>query len=803
MSDIEANELTALLLNPSGRIIAWNERCDYVFGTSGMAVLRQPFTTLLAHTEQRQRFEQLFLSLRTNPCIQPESVFDAMLSDGSKVPCRFRLIPQLGRNGAFLGCILLAAQDRGDAGQVARLPLSTFRDYIAGPLYVIGQDGHIVLWNKHVERVTQLRPEELASAHAIELFNGTDRAVVAQKIQQVFELDAEVQVEASVQARDGSSTPFLFSGVRLQCGQTAYLVGMGIDLTERRQQEAMLRLRDRALHASSNGIVIGRRAGRDNPIEYVNPAFVRITGYTADEVIGRDLRFMAAPGLDEAERAMLRAAISEQREVRVVLRNLRKNGEIFWNELTITPVTGEQDKVSHFIGVINDVTATKQRTALLEHEVNHDALTGLANRNLMWDRLDQALRQAQRNKTLVATLLLDLNNFKKINDTLGHEAGDEVLTVVAKRLQAAVRDVDTVARLSGDEFVLVLIDQPSLRFTTQMIERLRCGLSKPVVFDSKEIPVSASIGVSLYPHDGCTVTELVHAADVAMYHAKQCGMQGAHYFSADMKSASEAKQLLETHLRSAVDKDEIELRYQPKLCLHSGKVVGIEALLRWRHPVRGLLLPEAFLADAEDNGAIIPIGMRVCELACELISQLRQCGWPTLPVSINVSYRELSQPDYIANIQQRLARYQIDPACLEIELREESMMRNPALAAERSLAIHDLGVRFAIDNFGAGQSNLACLEKLPIAHLNLSAACVRQIGDLGSNGNMAKTLIDIAHNLQFMVVAEGVETLAQANFLRETGCDQLQGSYFSVPLERAALDLLLSGKAAISRAPPA
>lgn len=802
MSDIEANELTALLLNPSGRIIAWNDRCEHVFGTNGQAVLRQPFMTLLAHAEQRQQFEQMFLALRTNPCIQPEVVFDTVLGDGNAMPCRFRLMPQLGKNGAFLGCILLAAQDSGDAGQVARLPLSTFRDYIAGPLYVIDQDGHLVLWNKHVERVTQLLPEELATVGAMELFDGIDRALVAQKIQQVFEQDTEVLVEASVLARDGSSTPFLFSGMRLQTGRAVYLVGMGIDLTQRRQQEAMLRLRDRALHASSNGILIARCAGRDSSIEYINPAFSRITGYVADEVIGRDPRFMAAPGLDEAERAKLRSAIAEHREVRVVLRNLRKSGEIFWNELTVTPVTGEYGKVSHYIGVINDVTAAKQRTALLEHEVNHDALTGLANRNLMWDRLDQALRQAQRNKTLVATLLLDLNNFKKINDTLGHEAGDEVLTVVAKRLQAAVRDVDTVARLSGDEFVLVLIDQPSLRFTTQMIERLRCGLSKPVVFDSKEIPVSASIGVSLFPHDGCTVAELVHAADVAMYHAKQCGKQGVHYFSADMKSASEAKQLLEANLRSAVDKDEIELRYQPKLCLHTGNVVGIEALLRWRHPERGVLLPEAFLADAEDNGAIIPIGMRVRELACELISQLRQSGWPTLPVSINVSYRELSQPDYIANIKQHLARYQIDPACLEIELREDSMMRNLLLAAERARAMQELGVRFSIDNFGAGESNLACLEKMPIAHLNLSASCVRQIGNGGSNGNMAKTLIDIAHNLQFTVVAEGVETSAQADFLRETGCDQLQGSYFSVPLERAALDLLLSGKAAIARAPP-
>lgn len=802
MYDTQATEFAALLLNASGRIATWSARCDQVFGTCGTTVLRQPFTSLLAGSEQCQSFEKLFTALRTEPSVLPEVTLDMRSTDGRGVACRLRLIPQFGRGGALLACIVLAERDQGDAAKVARLSLMAFRDIFAGPLYVIDASGHFVLWNRHVERATQLSPDELAVISAAALFDGDDKLLIARKIQEVFELGAEVLVEASLRARDGSTTPFLLSGTRWQCGLSMYLVGIGVDLTQRRLQEAMLRLRDRALHASSNGIVITRCAGRDNPIEYINPAFARITGYTEKEVLGRDARFMAAPGLDDKERNLLRAAICEHREISVVLRNTRKNGELFWNELTITPVADERGAVSHFIGVINDVTASRQRTAHLEHKVNHDALTGLANRNLLWDRLDQAVHQAQRNKSLVATLLLDLNNFKKINDTLGHDAGDEVLTVVAKRLQSAVREVDTVARLSGDEFVLVLTDQPSLRYTMRMVERLRRALSKPVAFDSVEIPVSASIGVSLFPHDGASVADLVHAADIAMYHAKQGGKGDAQYFSPDMKSTTEAKQSFEASLRDAVANGEIELLFQPKLCLHTDQIAGIEALLRWRHPVRGLLLPESFLAEAEENGAIIPIGERVCDLACDLLAHLRQSGMPALPVSINVSYREFSQADFLPHIRRKLEQFQVAPACLDIALREEYLMRNPLLATERAHEMQAMGVHFSIDNFGAGESNLAYLEKLPISNLNLSPNCVREICNQGLHGTLAKTMIDIAHNLQFSVVAEGVETPAQATFLRATGCDQMQGRYFSAPLARSALDQLLAHHANAAEAAP-
>jgi diguanylate cyclase (GGDEF)-like protein len=263
---------------------------------------------------------------------------------------------------------------------------------------------------------------------------------------------------------------------------------------------------------------------------------------------------MAAPGMDNNERQQVREAIAARRPVNVVFRNMRKNGELFWNDLSITPVQDEHGETTHFIGVIMDVTATKQRTAHLEHEVNHDPLTGLANRNLLWDRLEQALHLSQRQKSMVGIVLIDLNNFKNINDSFGHEAGDVVLKVVARRLQASVRDSDTVARLSGDEFVLVLVNQPTLRFTLRMIERLRQGLTQPVSFMHKEIAVGASLGVAVYPHDGITAPDLVRSADVAMYHAKATGRNEIYFFSNDMKSTSEARERLDSGMSHAIER---------------------------------------------------------------------------------------------------------------------------------------------------------------------------------------------------------------------------------------------------------
>jgi diguanylate cyclase (GGDEF)-like protein/PAS domain S-box-containing protein len=688
--------------------------------------------------------------------------------------------------------------DATEAERVARTPLASVVDLFPGTFFAINRDGRFVLWNHNMERMLELMPDELAATRAVDLVDLPQRPLFLDSMRRVFEHGEELQLEVEYVSKSGKETPFLLRGTRIRCDGDDYLFGLGIDIAERRAREGHLRLRERALHAASNGIVITGSSGSsghgaDNLIEYVNPAFERITGYPADEVIGLDPRFMAAPGMDDNERAALRQGIAARSTVNVVLRNRRKNGELFWNDLNITPVQDEHGAVSHFIGVINDVTALKQRTARLEHEVNHDPLTGLANRNLMWDRLEQALHLAGRQKSLVATVLIDLNNFKNINDTFGHEAGDAVLKVVARRLQASVRDSDTVARMSGDEFVLVLANQPSLRFTLRMVERLRQSFAIPVAFGGHEIPVGASVGVSLYPHDGNTAVELVRAADVAMYHGKGNGHNDVNFFSGNMKASTEAKRKLDAELRDALERDELFLLYQPRVAVHSGRMTGLEALLRWHHPEHGVLPPGHFLAEAEESGLIIEIGRRVLDQACAFAGQVAAIRIDKLggsvPVTVNVSYREYSQPGFVAGLAERLARHRLAPGSLQLDMRIEGLIRNPTLGRELAEQLRELGIGLSVDGFGTGLCDLGYLQQLAATQVKLARGTAHSADDDG--GAITKSLVDIGHNFNMQVVGEAVETRPQMEYLTALGCDQLQGIWFSEPLPAEAAQRLL------------
>jgi len=779
----------ALVTDAAGRIGSWNAACEELFGRSARDALGHPLSELLAgtcHAQLDQRWNAF-----PHQCDAQE--ISLVRPDGVSRRAALTMVPMYGADGALCGSIAFFEPDDGesDTAMVRRMPLSSVIDVLPGTFYLIRPDGSFALWNRTLEQVTGMNAQEVGRANALDMYDGTEQRIIAGKMREVFEENDKVFVEANYLDKYGNGTPYLLCGARISCRGHVYLCGMGLDITQRRAQEETLRLRERALHATSSGLVITRCDGKDNPIEYVNPAFTRISGYRVDEAIGRDSRFMAAAGLDEDQRDRLRAAIRERREVNVVMRNRRKNGEIFWNDLTITPVSDERGKVSHFIGVINDVTAIKQRTAYLEHEVNHDPLTGLANRNLMWDRLEQAILMAQRHKSLVATVLIDLDGFKQINDSYGHEAGDEVLTAVAKRLQASVRESDTVARLSGDEFVLVLSNQPSLRYTMRMIDRLKLAMRKPVAFEHTQIEVGASMGVSVYPHDGASALDLVRAADAAMYHAKGTKKNEAHFFSPDMRSTTEAKQQIENGLRQAIDGDQLFLLFQPKICLRSGRIQGLEALLRWRHPEKGVLAPAAFLPEAEENGLIIPIGNFVLEQVCAFLQDLRQRKLSTPTVAVNTSYREFSRSDYVAHVSDMLSKYSLVPADLELELREQGLNGNHHLGIAVLSQLRDLGVQRSVDAFGDGVSNLNFLKQLPLTHVKMAKVAVHQITAEANSGVVAKALIDIGHDLGFRVIAKAVETRVQMEFLRANDCDEMQGMYYSVPLPAGeAMELL-------------
>lgn len=680
------------------------------------------------------------------------------------------------------------------AQKVAAASLKDVMELLADAFYVLDEAGHFVLWNHRIEQATGLTPQQLRVIHMLDLFHPDDRQAVSRAFCSAFQDDTPAHIEARLLSGD-AAIPYLFCAARLQAAGGNYLLGTAVNLTCLEHHGELAELRDRALHAASNGIVITRCSGKDNLIEYVNPAFERITGYSREEILGHDSRFMAADEQDSAQRAELAAAIAANRPVNVVLHNVRKNGQRFWNRLSVTPVSDAEGHVTHFIGIIEDISELKERTAQLEYQVTHDPLTGLANRTLLRDRMDHALQAARRSGHLVAVVLMDLNKFKEINDTLGHDAGDHVLCMVAQRLQSALRDSDTVARLGGDEFVLVLAEQPSLRYTLRMIERIRQAMADELQFEGQGLPVGASMGVAIYPNDGDNFSVLLRAADAAMYKSKSGSPNAVHFHSPDMASASEARRRMEQALRDALSGDSLYLKYQPNVCVQTGRIVGVEALLRWHHPQLGELLPQRFLGEAEENGLIVPLGRRVLDDVCTTIKRLGQLGYAGLPVTMNASYREFGQRDYLPHIARTVARHGIDPACLELELREAQLMRNPDVARRLSAGVREMGLRMSVDEFGGGASNLACLRALRLDQLKMASAPVREIGAQGLSGALAKTMLDIGRNLEIRVVATSVETRAQHSFLAEHGCAGMQGHYVSLPLTRPNLEHWLRRRA--------
>jgi diguanylate cyclase (GGDEF)-like protein/PAS domain S-box-containing protein len=660
-------------------------------------------------------------------------------------------------------------------------------ELLADAFYVLDEAGQFVLWNQRVEQATGMGPQHLRTIHMLDLFHPDDRPAVSHAFCGAFQDGTPIRMEARLLVGT-ACIPYLFCAAPMQAAGGNYLLGTAVNLAGEHQRGEMADLRERALHAASNGIVITRCCGKDNLIEYVNPAFERITGHSRQDILGQDTRFMAAGEVDAPQRAELAAAIAACRPATVVLRNVRKNGEQFWNRLSVTPVCDTHSKVTHFIGIIEDISELKERTAQLEYQVTHDALTGLANRTLLRDRLDHALHAARRSGQLVAVVLMDLNKFKDINDNMGHDAGDHVLCMVAQRLQSALRDSDTVARLGGDEFVLVLAEQPSLRYTLRMIERVRQAMAEELQFDDHSLPVDASMGVAIYPNDGDSFSVLLRAADAAMYRSKNGSANAVHFHSPDMACASEARRRMEQALRGALDDDSLYLKYLPNVCVQTGRIVGVEALLRWRHPQLGELLPAVFLGEAEENGLIVPLGQRVLEDVCSTIKRLDRLGYGGLPVTMNASHREFSQRDYLPRIARALLRHGIDPACLELELREAALMRNPDAARRLSAGVRDMGVRLSVDEFGGGASNLACLRALRLDQLKMASAPVREIGVQDHGGALAKTMLDIGRNLDIKVVATNVETRAQHDFLAQHGCAGMQGHYVSQPLTRPNLE---------------
>lgn len=552
--------------------------------------------------------------------------------------------------------------------------------------------------------------------------------------------------------------------------------------------EAALRLRERALEASANAIMILSARAPDYVIEYVNPAFERMTGYAREEVIGRNPDFLL--GDDRAQHGVteMLAAFREKREGNTMLRNYRKDGTLYWNDLYVAPVKDEDKAVRHFVVIQYDVTAIKHSEARLQYQAHHDALTGLPNRVLLNERLGQAIADLSGTFWLV---YLDLDRFKVVNDSLGHQAGDVLLKHVAERLRAAVKPSDMVARFGGDEYVMILSAPGAGATITATVQAILDAVAQPLIIEGHEFFPTCSMGIAACPTDGKDEATLMRHADIAMYRAKELGRNNYQFYSCAMNARTLERLHLEAELRHALERDEFVLHYQPQVDLHSGQIVGMEALIRWNHPELGMVPPDHFIGLAEETGLIIPIGAWVLRTACAQNGRWQRSGFAGLRVAVNLSARQFGAKDLINSIIAVLEETGLAADSLDIELTESALMADVDGAVASMRALKAIGIHLSLDDFGTGYSSLSYLKRFPIDVLKIDQSFVRDIMSDPDDAAIVASIISLAHNLKLRVIAEGVETAAQSAYLRRHGCDDMQGYYFSKPVPAAAFEQML------------
>jgi diguanylate cyclase (GGDEF)-like protein/PAS domain S-box-containing protein len=607
--------------------------------------------------------------------------------------------------------------------------------------------------------------------------------------QQVLVLGHSEMYEKESIRKDGSFFPMekrSFASCNDK-GEVESIWAIVSDISQRKEYEEKLRLLASVFENTIEGIMITDLNGI---IEEINPGFSAITGYSAEEVIGQKTSILKSKHHDQSFYAEMWHEITEKGHWSGEIWNRRKEGESFPQRLSISTVTNYKDQVSHYISVCYDISDIKQGEKQLKHQAYHDALTGLPNRLLFLDRLKTALVHARRHDNQLAVLFLDMDNFKTINDSLGHNVGDAVLQEVARILRETLREEDTVSRFGGDEFVILVSLTESEWNACDIAKRILAAFSKPLNLDGKELYAGFSIGISLFPSDGEDAESLTKNADLAMYQAKEQGKNNYRLYKESLNTEVKRRLELQNSLRRALEREEFEVFYQPKVDIDSGSIIGCEALIRW-HRDGALISPAEFIPLAEESGLIVPIGEWVLRTACRDAQVWRQSGNP-MRVAVNLSPRQFHQQNLVPMIQLALEQSGLPPALLELEITEGIVMDNVEEAIRTLNQLRDHGIHLAIDDFGTGYSSLQYLRQLPLDTLKIDRAFIKALPQNSQDAAITIATLSMAHALKLKVVAEGVETQAQLDFLQHHQCEQYQGYLFSKPVPEAEFFALLT-----------
>ncbi|WP_281869895.1 EAL domain-containing protein [Brevibacillus parabrevis] len=682
--------------------------------------------------------------------------------------------------------------------------LQPILEHMEAGVTVYGLDGRILFFNEAAKRFGMSEPidlhEHTYGSYSFYHPDGSTPVAFAElpsvrvlRNEQVYNQEIWVQPL-------GKAVSILVANGKLLSSPTGEPVGALIvthDITERKWAQQRLEVseqRYKSLFEHNPNIVCWLDlSGR---FLNVNPAFECVTGYTLDDV--RNQSYRALLNQEGIRRVLLMSRNAQQGSSdNYDISTFHKDGTQIELNVTVVPIVVTNTVVGYF-AIATDITKRKQTEAMIHYLAYHDTLTGLPNRSLFQSRLDAALEQAACEQSQLAVLFLDLDRFKYINDTLGHSTGDGLLAQIARRLQETARPNDTVCRLGGDEFTIILprmSHTEAKRFAEAVLQRL----SMPITVGDQSFVVTISIGISLFPQDGTDAEALVKNADAAMYQAKEHGRNNIQFFQPEMNDAFVKKMTLEAGLRTALENEEFQLYYQPQYDSKHEHIVGLEALIRWQHPVYGIVSPLDFIPLAEETGLIIPIGRWVLQTACQqFVKWQQQQALPPVRLAVNLSMRQLQDKHLVTMVQDILQQTGLHPSYLELEITESIAMHRLDAVIPRLQKLQAMGIQISIDDFGTGYSSLSCLQLLPINSLKIDQSFMRNMSDSSSHLPIVTAIAAMAHSLKLSLVAEGVETKEQLSFLRSLGCLTVQGYFFSKPVPADECEKLLAKSAARS-----
>jgi diguanylate cyclase (GGDEF)-like protein/PAS domain S-box-containing protein len=684
--------------------------------------------------------------------------------------------------GNIIGCAVIASDVTEQEKHLKKLKrfeqiISTSNDLVA-----FYDKNHTLLASNQVyadyfgidfDTIVGRHASEILGSERYEFFSKFQEPVFKNKESLQFKLLADYP-HAGKRHMEISFTPYIDED-----GTVSGVVSRSKDITHKTEQEAKLRLSAKVFESTIEGITI---TDKDGNILAVNKAFCTITGYSEADVLGENPRILKSGRHGEDFYKKMWTSLAETGMWRGEIWNKNKAGRIYPELLTISSILDDDGNTLNYVAVFSDITSIRKVTEQLEYQAHHHPLTGLPNRVMLHIRLEHSIQHAKRERERGAVLFLDLDNFKKINDSLGHGAGDEVLKEVALRLQQHSREVDTVSHLSGDEFVVILQRINSINDALIRAQQILDSLQEPFNIGEYELYISASIGITEFSGESDSIEGLLKNADTAMYKAKEGGKNCYHLYSPDLTDTALEKVLLETHLRRAIERNELVLYYQPQVTLPAGDIVAVEALVRWQHPDLGLISPDKFISLSEETGLIIPMGEWILKTACRQLLAWRKQGYGLRRIAVNLSGKQIQQKNLLEMVERILLETGCPSGSLELEITEGFIMQHPEQSISVLQQIRDLGVELSVDDFGTGHSSLNYLKRLPINRLKIDRSFVWDINENPDGEAIIKAVIAMGHSLSLQITAEGIETPEQRKFLEDLGCNEVQGYLFSRPL---------------------